>query len=69
MPPLRRVRGLTIEFPHERGWRRVREGLGLEGESTEIVPAIANLLGFEDAMPGGFGVKPFTACELQAAFV
>lgn len=50
----------------------VRQGQvinSLMGESTEIVPTIASLLGFEDAMPGGFGVKPYTACELQAAFV
>ncbi len=39
------------------------------GESTEIVPTIASLLGFENALPGGYGLKPFTACELQAAFV
>lgn len=41
----------------------------LLGESTEILPAIANLLGFETAMSGSFGVKPWTSCQLQAAFI
>ena len=39
------------------------------GESTEIVPAIANLLGFDADMPGSYGVKPWSTCQLQAAFV
>ncbi len=38
------------------------------GESTEIVPAIANLLGFDSAIPGG-NIKDWTSCQLQAAFV
>lgn len=39
------------------------------GESTEIVPAIADLLGFESAISGRFGMKPWSNCDLQAAFV
>jgi len=39
------------------------------GESTEIVPAIASLLGFETAISGSFGLKPWSQCDLQAAFV
>ena len=41
----------------------------VSGESTEIVPAIAELLGFETAISGRFGMKPWTSCDLQAAFV
>lgn len=41
----------------------------LMGESTEIVPAIAHLLGFESAISGSFGLKPWSTCQLQAAFV
>ena len=37
------------------------------GESTEIVPAIANLLGFDMAIPGG-KIKDWTSCQMQAAF-
>lgn len=38
------------------------------GESTDIVPAIANLLGFDDAIPGGL-ISNWSNCDLQAAFV
>ena len=38
------------------------------GESTDIVPAIANLLGFDDAIPGGM-ISNWSNCDLQAAFV
>jgi hypothetical protein len=38
------------------------------GESTDIVPAIANLLGFDDAIPGGM-ISNWANCDLQAAFV
>jgi hypothetical protein len=38
------------------------------GESTEIVPAIANILGFDTAIPSGF-IKNWTSCQLQQAFV
>lgn len=41
----------------------------VSGESTEIVPAIADLLGFESAITGRFGLKPWNQCDLQAAFV
>lgn len=39
------------------------------GESTEVLPAIAHLLGFEPAMSGDFGTRPWNSCQLQAAFV
>ena len=39
------------------------------GESTEIVPAISELLGFESAISGRFGMKPWSQCDLQSAFV
>ncbi len=38
------------------------------GESTEIVPAIANMLGFDNAIPGG-NIKDWTSCQLKAAFL
>ncbi len=38
------------------------------GESTEIVPAIANILGFDSAIPGG-NIKDWTTCQIQAAFI
>ncbi len=50
----------------------VKQGLEINtvmGESTEIVPAIADLLGFESAVSGRFGMKPWSQCDLQAAFV
>lgn len=39
------------------------------GESTEIVPAIASLLGFEEAISGTHGLTPYNFCQIQAAFV
>jgi hypothetical protein len=38
------------------------------GESTEIVPAIANLLGFDTGIPGGM-IKDWNACQIKAAFI
>ena len=38
------------------------------GESTEIVPAIANILGFDIGIPGG-NIKDWSTCQLKAAFV
>jgi hypothetical protein len=38
------------------------------GESIEIVPAIANCLGFDTAIPAGY-IKNWNSCDLQAAFV
>lgn len=38
------------------------------GQSTEIVPAIANLLGFDDAIPSGY-IRNWANCDLQAAFI
>ncbi len=38
------------------------------GESIEIVPAIANILGFDTNIPSGFGLKNFNQCDLQQAF-
>lgn len=40
----------------------------LQGESIEIVPIIANLLGFDTSIPGSSGLKPYNLCGLQAAF-
>ncbi len=40
----------------------------LMGQSTEIVPAIANLLGFDDAIPVGY-LRNWGNCEIQAAFI
>jgi hypothetical protein len=40
----------------------------LMGESIEIVPAIANLLGFDTAIPFGH-IKNWNACEIKAAFI
>jgi hypothetical protein len=37
------------------------------GESIEIVPAIADLLGFGSDIPSGL-LKPYTSCGIQAAF-
>ncbi|REJ80935.1 MAG: hypothetical protein DWQ44_04255 [Bacteroidetes bacterium] len=41
----------------------------LMGESTEIVPAIAELLGFENLISGSNGMKRWINCQMQAAFV
>ena len=38
------------------------------GQSVEIVPAIANLLGFDNAIPGGY-ISDWNNCEIKAAFV
>jgi hypothetical protein len=38
------------------------------GESTEIVPAISYLLGFDGAIPAG-NIKDWSLCQLQAAFI
>lgn len=49
----------------------VKQGLvvnSLSGESTEIVPAIANLLGFDSAIPQGSGLKGFNQCDIANAF-
>lgn len=41
----------------------------LSGESIEIVPVIANLLGFDSSIPSASGLKPYNQCDLQAAFI
>ncbi len=38
------------------------------GESIEIVPAIADILGFEGDISSGL-LKPFSSCDLQQAFI
>jgi arylsulfatase A-like enzyme len=38
------------------------------GESIEIVPTIANILGFESEIPGGM-LKNYNSCDMQAAFI
>jgi hypothetical protein len=38
------------------------------GDSIEIVPTIASLLGFEQAIPPGL-LKPYNTCDMQAAFI
>jgi Type I phosphodiesterase / nucleotide pyrophosphatase len=38
------------------------------GESTEIVPAIANMLGFDSFIPAGY-VKDWSTCQIKAAFI
>jgi hypothetical protein len=38
------------------------------GESTEIVPAIAHILGFDNAIPAG-NIKDWALCQIQQAFV
>jgi hypothetical protein len=40
----------------------------LYGESIEIAPIIANLLGFDTNIPGG-KLKPYNLCEMGAAFI
>ncbi len=37
------------------------------GESVEIVPAIANLLGFDNLVPAG-RIKDWNSCQIRAAF-
>lgn len=49
----------------------VKQGLvvnSVEGESTEIVPVIANMLGFDANIPGGSGLKNYNQCDLAQAF-
>ena len=41
----------------------------VSGESIEIVPVIANLLGFDTSIPATSGLKPYSACDMQAAFI
>jgi hypothetical protein len=41
----------------------------VSGESTDVVPAIAHLLGFDTAIPGSAGIKSFSSCDIQAAFI
>lgn len=38
------------------------------GESTEIVPAIANMLGFDTGIPAGY-IKDWSLCQIKNAFV
>ena len=38
------------------------------GESTDIVPAIANILGFDTSIPNTFGLKDFNLSEIKQAF-
>jgi hypothetical protein len=38
------------------------------GESSDVVPVIANLLGFDSSIPGYIGVKDYNSCDLKAAF-
>lgn len=38
------------------------------GESIEIVPTIANLLGFDNSIPVSVGLKDYLSCDMQAAF-
>ena len=38
------------------------------GESTDIVPTIANILGFDTSIPNTFGIKNFSTCDLNQAF-
>jgi len=40
----------------------------VSGESTDIVPAIAHLLGFDQSIPGG-SIKDYVDCDIKAAFV
>lgn len=40
----------------------------VSGESTEIVPVIANLLGFDNNIPGTSGLKDYVSCDLAQAF-
>ncbi len=49
----------------------VKQGLvinSVSGESTEIVPVIANLLGFDSNIPGSVGLKSYNQCDLTQAF-
>lgn len=49
----------------------VKQGLVInttEGESTEVVPAIANLLGFDNSIPLSAGIKNYNQCDIAQAF-
>lgn len=49
----------------------VKQGLvvnSVSGESTEIVPTIANLLGFDNNIPASAGIKNYNQCDLAQAF-
>ncbi len=49
----------------------VKQGVvvnSVQGESTEIVPVIANLLGFDTNIPGNSGLKNYNQCDLAQAF-
>jgi hypothetical protein len=49
----------------------VKQGIvvnSVEGESTEIVPVIANMLGFDNNIPGSAGLKSYNQCDLAQAF-
>jgi hypothetical protein len=41
----------------------------VSGESIEIASVIANLLGFDTSIPASSGLKPYNACDMQAAFI
>jgi len=41
----------------------------IAGESTDIVPVIANILGFDTSIPGSSGIKSYQSCDLQQAFI
>ena len=49
----------------------VKQGLVINntsGESTDIVPAIAHLLGFGQSIPAWTGVKDYSQCDIAQAF-
>lgn len=41
---------------------------GNSGESIEIIPAIANILGFDTEIPAGM-LKPFSTCSIKNSFI
>lgn len=49
----------------------VKQGLvinGVAGESIDVVPAIANLLGFDTGIPFSAGIKNYNQCDIAQAF-
>jgi hypothetical protein len=49
----------------------VKQGLvinAVEGESIDVVPAIANLLGFDTGIPLSAGIKNYNQCDIAQAF-
>lgn len=49
----------------------VKQGLvinGVAGESIDVVPAIANLLGFDNGIPFSAGIKNYNQCDIAQAF-